>query len=86
VVRNATIGRELARHLHAAGFGHVDVAAEAVLFTDYGEADTILRMAHVARRGRESGVLDPHATRTWLTRLATGPFVATFTLFTVAAH
>jgi ubiquinone/menaquinone biosynthesis C-methylase UbiE len=86
VVRNATIGRELTRLLHTAGFEPATVAAEAVLFTGYEEADAILRMAHVARRGWTAGVLDPHATRAWLSRLAAGPFVATFTLFTVTAR
>ncbi|MEV6630671.1 methyltransferase domain-containing protein [Actinoplanes sp. NPDC051470] len=85
VIRNATVGRELARLLHTAGFDRVEVTAEAILFTDYAEADAILRMPEQARRGRESGALDPHATRAWLSRLATAPFVATFTLFTVTA-
>jgi ubiquinone/menaquinone biosynthesis C-methylase UbiE len=86
VVRNATIGRELARLLHTAGFDLVEVAAEAVLLTGYAEADAILRLPDVARRGCAAGVLDPHATRAWLTRLAAGPFVATFTLFTVTGR
>jgi ubiquinone/menaquinone biosynthesis C-methylase UbiE len=86
VVRNATIGRELARLLHTAGFDLAEVAAEAVLLTGYTEADAILRLPDVARRGCAAGVLDPHATRAWLARLAAGPFVATFTLFTVAGR
>jgi hypothetical protein len=86
VVRNATIGRELARLLQDAGFALSGVTAEAVLFTDYDEADAILRMRHVARRGWEAGVLDPHATRAWLARLAAGPLVASFTFFTVIAR
>jgi SAM-dependent methyltransferase len=86
VVRNATIGRELTRLLHAAGFAVVDVAAESILFTDYTEAEAILRMPDVARRGWESGALDPHASRAWLSRLAAGPFVGAFTFYTVTAH
>jgi ubiquinone/menaquinone biosynthesis C-methylase UbiE len=86
VVRNATIGRELARLLRAAGFELTGVTAEAVLFTDHDKAEAILRMPHVAQRGWEAGVLDPHATRAWLARLAAGPFVASFTLFTVTAR
>ncbi|WP_285680848.1 methyltransferase domain-containing protein [Actinoplanes sp. NBRC 103695] len=86
VVRNATIGRELARLLHAAGFAVVEVVAESILFTDYAEAEAILRMPDVARRGWESGALDPHASRAWLSRLAAGPFVGGFTFYTVKAH
>lgn len=85
VVRNATVGRELARLLDRAGFATVEVRASAVLFTQHAAAERILRMSDVARRGWEAGALDEGAARAWLGRLAEGPFVASFTLFTVVA-
>ncbi|MEJ3744435.1 methyltransferase domain-containing protein [Actinomycetes bacterium KLBMP 9797] len=81
VVRNAAIGRRLGRLLADAGFAP-SVRATAVGYDDYVTAEAVLRMPAVAERGWRSGALDEHATRAWLDRLARGPFLAAFTLFT----
>jgi ubiquinone/menaquinone biosynthesis C-methylase UbiE len=86
VVRNATIGRQLARLLDAAGFEVEAVDATVVLYRDYSTAEAILRMPSVARRAWQAGALDEDAALAWLTRLATGPFIAAFTFFTVVGR
>ncbi|WP_432839226.1 methyltransferase domain-containing protein [Dactylosporangium sp. CA-092794] len=82
VVRNAGIGRRLARLLHDAGFEVDAVDASVALFRDYAAADTILQLPAVARRGWEAGALDEQATRAWLARLSAEPFLAALTFFT----
>jgi ubiquinone/menaquinone biosynthesis C-methylase UbiE len=82
VVRNATIGRQLARLLDGAGFDVASVDARVNLFRDRHGAEGILRISSVARRAWEAGALDEGAARAWLTRLATGTFIAAFTFFT----
>jgi ubiquinone/menaquinone biosynthesis C-methylase UbiE len=86
VARNATIGRQLSRLLHNAGFVDVSVAATVALFDDYHRAETILRMPTVAERAWQAGVLDEQATREWLADLTNGPFLAAFTFFTATGR
>jgi ubiquinone/menaquinone biosynthesis C-methylase UbiE len=85
VVRNGAVGRALPRLLAGAGLEVTAVTATAVLFDGYAAAEGILRMPAVAARGVGDGCLDATATRAWLARLAQGPFLAAFTLFTVVA-
>ncbi|MEV8511540.1 methyltransferase domain-containing protein [Dactylosporangium sp. NPDC051484] len=82
VVRNAAIGRQLARLLGGAGFEIESVDAAVILFRDYRTADAILRMPSVAQRAWQAGALDERAGRAWLARLTGGPFLASFTFFT----
>lgn len=86
VVRNATIGRQLPRLLADAGFVVGSVTATAVLFRDRAEAEPILRLRHVAERAWQAGALVEAAGRAWLQRLAHGPFLASFTLFTAVCR
>ncbi|MEV6924842.1 methyltransferase domain-containing protein [Dactylosporangium sp. NPDC051485] len=82
VVRNAAIGRQLARLLDDAGFEIASVDASVVLFRDYHSAEAILRMPSVAQRAWQAGALDEQAARAWLLRLTDGPFLAAVTFFT----
>ncbi|MEV4410333.1 methyltransferase domain-containing protein [Catellatospora sp. NPDC049609] len=86
VVRNACVGRGLARLLHEAGFVVESVAARAVLFRDHDSAEAILRMPAVARRAWQAGALDEPAARAWLAGLEQGPFLAAVTFFTVVGR
>jgi ubiquinone/menaquinone biosynthesis C-methylase UbiE len=87
VVRNATIGRQLARLADGAGLTVREVVAQPVVFTDHAAADAILRFAYVAARAVAEGFLAEDAANAWLDRLAAGrTFLATFTFFIVLAE
>jgi ubiquinone/menaquinone biosynthesis C-methylase UbiE len=85
-VRNAAIGRQLARLLDDAGFEVASVDASVVLLRDYRTAESILRMPSVAQRAWQAGLLGEQAARAWLARLADGPFLAAFTFFTATGR
>jgi ubiquinone/menaquinone biosynthesis C-methylase UbiE len=86
VVRNAAMGRQLARLAHDAGLTVRVVSSDAITFVDHASAEPILRVAAVARRGIADGALEPTATEAWLDRLAHAPtFLASFTFYTVVA-
>jgi ubiquinone/menaquinone biosynthesis C-methylase UbiE len=87
VVRNAAMGRQLARLAHDAGLAVPVVRAESMTFTDHAAADRILRFATVVEGGIAGGHLDPIAARAWLERIAQAPtFVAGFTFYMVIAE
>lgn len=86
VVRNATIGRQLARLLDTAGFLVHSMEATTVVYRDYDTAEAILRMPAVAERAWRAGALEEHPARAWLDRLTVGPFLAAFTLFTATGY
>jgi ubiquinone/menaquinone biosynthesis C-methylase UbiE len=86
VVRNATIGRQLGRLLHNAGFVVDAIDATTVQFGAYQSAEAILRMPAVAQRAWEGGALDEQAAQAWLADLADGPFLAAFMFFTAIGH
>jgi ubiquinone/menaquinone biosynthesis C-methylase UbiE len=85
-VRNAAMGRQLARLAATAGLTVHSVESLPVLFTDYASAEEILRLPQVAARAVEAGYLTADAVRDWLGRLTTrSTFVAGFTVYVVTA-
>jgi hypothetical protein len=64
VVRNATVGRGLARLADRAGLRVCSVDATAVTFTDAAAAAAILLLPQVAERAVGAGFLEPAAA--WL--------------------
>jgi ubiquinone/menaquinone biosynthesis C-methylase UbiE len=87
VVRNAAMGRQLARLAHDAGLLVRAVQTDSVTFPDFAEADPILRFGTVVEGGIAGGHLDPTAARAWLDRIAKAPaFVAGFTFYVVIAE
>jgi ubiquinone/menaquinone biosynthesis C-methylase UbiE len=85
VVRNASIGRQLARLAERAGFVSSDVVPLTSVFRDVTEADRIFGFERVTRRAVASGFLHEAAAADWLDHLATQPFFAAATLFVVVA-
>lgn len=86
VVRNASIGRQLAGLAQRAGFASSDVVPVTSVFRDVSEADRIFGFERVTRQAVASGFLDEAAAADWLDHLATQPFFAAATLFVVVAH
>ncbi|GAA1897571.1 methyltransferase domain-containing protein [Streptantibioticus ferralitis] len=82
-VRNATIGRQLARLGAAAGFTVRDVTGTAPVFRDLPVADQVLGLSRNAERAVRAGYLDRRAADRWIAALTEGPLLATFTVFTV---
>jgi ubiquinone/menaquinone biosynthesis C-methylase UbiE len=85
VVRNASIGRQLARLAEQAGFVSSEVVPVTSVFRDVSEADRIFGFERVTRRAIASGFLHETAAADWLDHLATQPFFAAATLFVVVA-
>jgi ubiquinone/menaquinone biosynthesis C-methylase UbiE len=82
-VRNATMGRQLARLSAGAGLTVRSVEAVAVLFQDFDSAEQVLGLRRTTARAVLAGAL---ASESWLERLTEGPFLAGFTLFLVVAE
>lgn len=85
-VRNATIGRELARLCVSAGLRVRSVDPIAVLFRDFTTADQILGLRRNAARAVLAGGLAETDADEWVQRLASGPLVAGFTFYVVIAQ
>lgn len=85
VVRNPSIGRELARLAAGAGFVVRSVHAHAALFSDFAAADQIIGLGRVTSRAVEGGFIDADRAAVWLAALRESPFLAAVTFFTVAA-
>ncbi|MEU2110175.1 methyltransferase domain-containing protein [Streptomyces sp. NPDC019507] len=83
VVRNATIGRSLARHASRAGFAVEAVLATTPVFRDFADADHMLGLGRNMQRAIEEGRIDAARGRQWFTSLSEGPFFASFTLVSV---
>jgi ubiquinone/menaquinone biosynthesis C-methylase UbiE len=87
VVRNATIGRQLARLAHNAGLTVRAVEAIPVVFTNYADADAIFKFEAVAGRAVADGALASGSAQAWLTDLRTAPtFLTALTFFIVVAE
>jgi ubiquinone/menaquinone biosynthesis C-methylase UbiE len=86
VIRNGTIGRQLTRLAMEAGFAVQSIIPTPIVFGSFAAADQILRMGSVAARAVDDGAIAAHAAEAWLTGLATGPFQAGFTFYTVIAE
>lgn len=85
IVRNAVIGRQVARLACKAGFEVRDVAALTTVLRDAREADQILGFQRNAQRAVEAGYLTAPAAQEWLDALACGPFLAAVTFYVVTA-
>uniref|UniRef100_A0AAU2W237 Methyltransferase domain-containing protein n=1 Tax=Streptomyces sp. NBC_00008 TaxID=2903610 RepID=A0AAU2W237_9ACTN len=82
-VRNATIGRSLARLAGQAGFHVETVLATAPVFRDFHEADHTLGLGRNMQKAINGGRVDRDRGRGWITSLSRGPFYASFTLVSV---
>ncbi|MFI7102262.1 methyltransferase domain-containing protein [Streptomyces sp. NPDC050161] len=82
-VRNATIGRRLARHAERAGFTVLTVLATTPVFRDFPAADHTLGLGRNTEKAIAAGHIDEEHGRRWFASLAEGPFLASFSLFTV---
>jgi ubiquinone/menaquinone biosynthesis C-methylase UbiE len=85
VVRNPSIGRELARLAAGAGFTVRSVHAYAALFGDFAAADQVIGLGRVTRRAIDGGFIDRDRATGWLTALSGSAFLAVVTFFSVAA-
>jgi ubiquinone/menaquinone biosynthesis C-methylase UbiE len=83
IVRHPVVGRRLARLAEQAGLTVVAVDTEAPVLRDFPTADELLGLTRNAHRAVQAGRITRPAADAWLTDLATGPFLAAFTLFRV---
>ncbi|MFD7439533.1 methyltransferase domain-containing protein [Streptomyces sp. NPDC059861] len=83
VVRNATIGRSLARLAEQAGFRTEAVLATTPVFTDFQEADHTLGLGRNMHQAINEGRIDQNRGHRWFASLPQGPFYASFTLVSV---
>jgi hypothetical protein len=85
VVRNAAIGRQLARLATSAGFTIEKVIPITATFHDAESADKVLGLHRVTARAVTANYLTEHDAEQWLHHLATEPFFASATLFIAVA-
>lgn len=85
VVRNAGIGRQLARLATRAGFTVDKVIPITATFHDVESADKVLGLQRVTARAVTANYLAAPDAQRWLDHLATEPFFASATVFVVAA-
>ncbi|WP_308280804.1 methyltransferase domain-containing protein [Streptomyces barringtoniae] len=86
VVRNAGIGRQLARLAAESGFTVPTVIPVTPVFRDVQVADRILGLERTTRRAVEAGCFSDQAAEAWLTHLTHGPFFAAVTFYIVVAE
>ncbi|WEO96889.1 methyltransferase domain-containing protein [Streptomyces sp. FXJ1.172] len=86
VVRNAAIGRQLARLATDAGFTVPEVVPVTPVFRDVQAADRILGLERTTRRAVAAGYFTDEAAESWLGHLTRGPFLATVTFYVVVAE
>jgi ubiquinone/menaquinone biosynthesis C-methylase UbiE len=85
IVRNATIGRCLARLCREAALSVRSVVIAAPVFRDFDTADRILGLRRNVARAITAGYLDRGA-REWIEEVGSRPFLATAPLFVVTAE
>jgi ubiquinone/menaquinone biosynthesis C-methylase UbiE len=85
VVRNATVGRQLARLAATAGFHIEAVIPITAVFRDVQAADRVLGLQRVTGRAVDARYLTPDEASQWLAYLGTQPFFASATLYIIAA-
>ncbi|AOR32794.1 ubiquinone biosynthesis protein UbiE [Streptomyces fodineus] len=86
VVRNAGIGRQLARLATESGFRVPTVIPVTPVFRDVQVADKILGLERTTRRAVEAGYFSDQAAEAWLSHLTRGPFLAAVTFYIVVAE
>ncbi|WP_433465245.1 methyltransferase domain-containing protein [Spirillospora sp. CA-128828] len=85
IVRNATIGRRLARLCLEAGLSVRSVVTAAPVFQDFDTADQLFGLRRNVARAIDAGHLDGGA-REWIEEAGSRPFLATALLFLVTAE
>lgn len=85
VIRNANIGRQLARLTKDVGFDSSRVIPVTSVFDDAAQADQVFGFERVTRRAVAAGYLSEVAAAEWLTHLRSAPFLASATLFITVA-
>jgi ubiquinone/menaquinone biosynthesis C-methylase UbiE len=83
IVPNPVVGRQLARLATEAGLTVASIEADTQLLHDFATADELLGLTRNAHRAVRAGHITRPAADAWLADLATGPFLASFTLFRV---
>lgn len=86
VVRNAAVGRQLARLAVEVGFRVPEVIPVTPLFRDAHAADRVLGLERTTRRAVAAGYFTPEAAERWLAHIAQGPFLAAVTFYIVVAE
>ncbi len=86
MVRNATIGRQLARLARAAGFEVEAVHTAAPVFHDFTEADEVFTFTRNTERAIRAGAIDRADGERWLAELRNGDFLAAPLMFLLAAR
>ncbi|MGW2642037.1 methyltransferase domain-containing protein [Streptomyces sp. NPDC001348] len=86
VVRNAGIGRQLARLAAGSGFTVPTVVPVTPVFRDVHVADEILGLERTTGRAVEAGYFTDRAAEDWLSHLTHGPFFAAVTFYIVVAE
>lgn len=85
MVRNATVGRQLARLAAKAGFRVEAVIPITAVFRDVQAADQVLGLQRVTGRAVDAQYLTPDGASQWLAYLGTQPFFASATLYIITA-
>ncbi len=85
IVRNATVGRSLARLCAGVGLAVRSVETHTPVLRDFGTADRLLGLRRNVRRAVRAGHLDGGAEE-WIEAVAARPFLATFMMFLVTAE
>lgn len=86
MVRNATIGRQLARLARTAGFEVEVVHTAAPVFHDFALADTIFAFTRNTERAIRAGAIERADGERWLAELWSGGFTAAPLMFLLAAR
>jgi ubiquinone/menaquinone biosynthesis C-methylase UbiE len=86
VVRNGVIGRQLARLAMTAGFEVPTVLPITSVFRELRAADQVFGFQRNIERAVDAVNVSADAGQEWLEQLATGPFLATVTLYVVVAE
>ncbi|GAA4483480.1 hypothetical protein GCM10023191_005120 [Actinoallomurus oryzae] len=86
VIRNARIGRQLARLATEAGFFVPTVIPVTPVFRDVQAADKVLGLERTTQRAVAADYLTAEEARRWLDHLARGPFLAAVTFYIIVAE
>jgi ubiquinone/menaquinone biosynthesis C-methylase UbiE len=86
MVRNATVGRQLARLARAAGFEVETIRTASPVFHDFAIADKIFTFSRNTERAIRAGAIDRVGGERWLTELRTGDFLAAPLMFLLSAR
>ncbi len=86
MVRNATIGRQLARLARGAGFEVETVHTAAPTFDDFALADKIFAFTRNTERAIRAGAIDRADGERWLAELQRGDFFAAPLMFLLSAR